>query len=152
MSKRFTPPQRVYGTFEIPRSKPTGNAFRLEGRPAMRPGERSYFDANSPVYTSAAPICSVIGKGGGERCPVQQFFVDGQAKLRFCSTRGEKGRVIPIGNDFVKANATAQRLCKCWKASSPDPEKRSFDGCRGLTNAPLGGLEGTRRKAKRRKR
>lgn len=135
--------QTVYSEIVVPDSRPTGNAFRLRGRP-------SWFDSNSPTYTKQAPICSVVGKG--ERCPVQQFFSDGHAKLRFCEDVGKKGRVIDVGDDFEAANAKAQKLCKCWKESSPDPRKRSFAGCPDLADAPLGGVRTKTRSKKRRKR
>jgi len=130
--------QTVYSEITVP-GRPTGNQFRLRAKPA-------WFDSNSPVVTKSNPICSVVGKG--ERCPVQQFFSDGTAKLRFCEDIGKKGRVIDIGDDFEKANATAQKLCKCWKESSPDVRKRTFKGCPDLKDAPLGGL---RSRARRRK-
>jgi hypothetical protein len=130
----------VFTRMTIPGDRPTGNQFRLRGKP-------SWFDANSPVYTKSNPVCSVVGKG--ERCPVQLFFDDGHAKLRFCEDIGKKGRVIDIGDNFVGANAKAQELCKCWTASAQDPRKRSFKGC-GLDDAPLGGLSarGGRRRSR----
>ena len=149
MAKRLKLPEKVFSTIHVPRdrrvrdsrtkkwvteeSRPTGNAFRLRERP-------SWFDTDSPVYTKQNPMCSVVGKGKGQRCPVQFFFRNGEAALRFCDTPGAPGRVVSVGDDFVKANKKATELCKCWHESSPDPSKRSFKGCKGMKSAPLGGL------------
>jgi hypothetical protein len=142
MAKRTKTETRVFSTLVVPDRQPTGNAFRLRSRP-------SWFTSNSPVYTKSNPVCSVIGKGGGERCPVQQFFTNGEVKLRFCENIGEKAPTIDMGADFEKANATAQRLCKCWKASSADPRKRTFKDCADLPSSES--LGGFRRPKKRRR-
>lgn len=131
----------VFTEMTIPGTRPTGNEFRLREKPP-------WFNANSPVYSKSNPICGVVGKG--ERCPVQLFFEDGHANLRFCEDMGKKGRVLDIGKDFVKANAKAQDMCRCWTSSDSDPRKRSFKGC-GLDNAPLVGVSSRTRARRSRK-